>query len=296
LNYLCSYPTDELSPEMEEELRKLSDVISAKSNVVMDPKARREAFIAKRAKVHAEGGVVVISRLPYGFFEDQLKSFFSQFGVVRKLRLSRNKKTGKSRHFAFMEFDNKEVAAIVADTMDGYMMFNRTMQCKYIPPQHVHPDTFRNHHKSFKVIPWNRIERLKHNAERTDKQIDTLQSRLKSGEKKRRARLAALGYDYDFSGFEGKAMITEQPKKKAVKKSKTAAVEEVAEVKPTKKAKAAVEVVAEAKPVKKARKAAAIEEEEVAEAKPSKKTRKAAVVEEVVEAKPVKKTRKVAKK
>ena len=141
-----------------------------------------------------------------------------------------------------------------------------------------------------------RIERLKHNAERTDKQIDTLQSRLKSGEKKRRARLAALGYDYDFSGFEGKAMITEQPKKKAVKKSKTAAVEEVAEVKPTKKAKAAVEVVAEAKPVKKARKAAAIEEEEIAEAKPSKKTRKAAVVEEVVEAKPVKKTRKVAKK
>ena len=54
-------------------------------------------------------GVVLVSRIPYGFFEEQMRSFFSQFGVITRLRLSRNPKTGKSRHFAFIEFESKEV-------------------------------------------------------------------------------------------------------------------------------------------------------------------------------------------
>src|SRR5258708_6872257 len=37
-------------------------------------------------------GVLFIGRLPHGFFEDQLKAYFSQFGDVTRLRVSRNKK------------------------------------------------------------------------------------------------------------------------------------------------------------------------------------------------------------
>jgi len=290
--------SEEMQKELEAMAAKLSRSVSAKLDKAKgeyDPKAAKEAFIQMRAKVHPNGGVVVVSRLPYGFFEDQLKGFFSQFGVVRKLRLSRNPKTGKSRHFAFMEFDNKEVAAIVADTMDGYMMFGRTLKCKYIPPEHVHPDTFRNHYRPFKMIPWKRINRIKQNKERTEEEVAALQSRLKRNEKKRRNRLAELGYDYDFSGFEGKKVETavEQPKKKA----KKAAVEEVAPVKAAKgkaAAKAVEEPVVE-EPVKatKGKKATKTVEEPVVEepvkATKGKKATKA-VEEPVVEA-PVKATK-----
>ena len=48
--------------------------------------------------------VVYIGHVPHGFYEDQMKSYFSQFGEVTRLRLSRSKKTGKSKHFAFVEF------------------------------------------------------------------------------------------------------------------------------------------------------------------------------------------------
>ena len=43
-----------------------------------------------------------------------MKKYFSQFGRVLNLRLSRNKKTGASKHYAFVEFASAEVADIVA--------------------------------------------------------------------------------------------------------------------------------------------------------------------------------------
>lgn len=35
--------------------------------------------------------------------------FFGQFGTVTKVRVSRNKKTGKAKHYAFLEFAFPEV-------------------------------------------------------------------------------------------------------------------------------------------------------------------------------------------
>lgn len=67
-------------------------------------------------------GVIYIGHLPFGFFEQQLKGFFTQFGTVTRLRVSRNPKTGRSRHYGFVEFLERDVAAIAADTMDGYVM------------------------------------------------------------------------------------------------------------------------------------------------------------------------------
>ena len=37
-------------------------------------------------------GVLFIGRLPHGFFEDQLRGYFSQFGNVTRVRVSRNKR------------------------------------------------------------------------------------------------------------------------------------------------------------------------------------------------------------
>jgi len=45
--------------------------------------------------------------------------FFSQFGKLTRVRLSRNKKTGKAKHYAFLEFQYPEVAQVAADAMDG---------------------------------------------------------------------------------------------------------------------------------------------------------------------------------
>jgi len=36
--------------------------------------------------------VVYVGRIPHGFYEEQMRAYFSQFGVIKNLRLSRNKK------------------------------------------------------------------------------------------------------------------------------------------------------------------------------------------------------------
>jgi nucleolar protein 15 len=41
---------------------------------------------------HSVRGVIYLGRIPYGFFEKQLKEYFGQFGEVTQLRLSRSPK------------------------------------------------------------------------------------------------------------------------------------------------------------------------------------------------------------
>jgi RNA recognition motif-containing protein len=56
-------------------------------------------------------GVVYVGHLPRGFYEEEIRSFFSQFGEVTRVRVARSKKTGGVKGYAFVEFSNSEVRA-----------------------------------------------------------------------------------------------------------------------------------------------------------------------------------------
>lgn len=105
----------------EEQVPKEADAFKKGQDVGEVPKISKKEKKALKAAASAEKeepGVIYIGRLPHGFYEHELKSYFSQFGPIRNLRLSRNKKSGKSKHFAFVEFEEASTAEIVAKTMD----------------------------------------------------------------------------------------------------------------------------------------------------------------------------------
>ena len=58
--------------------------------------------------------------------------FFTQFGNVTNVRVSRNKKTGKAKHYAFLEFQYPEVAATAAEAMNDYMLFTQKLVVKTV--------------------------------------------------------------------------------------------------------------------------------------------------------------------
>ena len=58
--------------------------------------------------------------------------FFTQFGNVTNVRVSRNKKTGKAKHYAFLEFQYPEVAATAAEAMNDYMLFTQKLVVKMV--------------------------------------------------------------------------------------------------------------------------------------------------------------------
>ncbi|KAM9342112.1 MKI67 FHA domain-interacting nucleolar phosphoprotein-like [Pholidichthys leucotaenia] len=144
-------------------------------------------------------GVIYVSHLPRGLSEPQLKSYFGQFGKILRLRLSRSKKTGNSRGFAFLEFECDEVAKIVAETMNNYLMGERLIKCVVIPSEKVHEKLFVGSQRMFKKPSYPAVSR--YNKERTPQEVATMTSRLLRKESKLRKRLAAHGIDYDFPGF-----------------------------------------------------------------------------------------------
>lgn len=112
-----------------------------------EPKRRTKAHRLEdgglEAKPKEHRGVVYLGHIPNGFFEPQMLKYFSQFGKVSRMRLSRSKKTGGSKGYAFIEFQEESVAKIVAQTMNKYLLFEKTLVCEFMPKDKCHKDLFK---------------------------------------------------------------------------------------------------------------------------------------------------------
>ncbi|XP_038058243.1 MKI67 FHA domain-interacting nucleolar phosphoprotein-like [Patiria miniata] len=173
-------------------------------------------------------GVVYLSHIPHGFYEPQMRHFFSQFGTVNRLKLWRSKKSGKSRGFAYIEFEYADVAKIVADTMNNYLMFQKLLKCKFIPNGEVCGGAFRNAERRF-VKPYHRkLAKERHNSLLTanEARIVKSQQRLVQMEGRRKKKMAKLGIECNLPGYteewenikKARAFINEQKKVEALRK------------------------------------------------------------------------------
>ncbi|XP_060785716.1 MKI67 FHA domain-interacting nucleolar phosphoprotein [Neoarius graeffei] len=160
---------------------------------------KKVQHVKKRQKAALTPGVVYVGHLPQTLAEPQLRSYFSQFGKILRLRLSRSKKTGRSKGYAFVEFDCDEVAKIVAETMDNYLMGERLIKCHVVPPEKLHEKLFVGSQKMFKKPIRPAVAR--YNRGHGPKEMKKLCGKLLSKESKLRKRLAEKGIDYDFPGF-----------------------------------------------------------------------------------------------
>lgn len=116
----------------------------------LQKRKRGSAQHKKKTPKHRRRGVLYIKHLPHGFFEEQLRGYFSQFGAITRLRLARSSKTLGSKGYAFIEFRYPEVAEIAADAMNNYLMFKNIIKTRFIPPSDIKHDYFRSGVKKIK--------------------------------------------------------------------------------------------------------------------------------------------------
>ncbi|XP_066136797.1 MKI67 FHA domain-interacting nucleolar phosphoprotein [Saccopteryx bilineata] len=157
---------------------------------------RRATKLKKQEKEKLTPGVIYVGHLPPALYETQIQAYFSQFGTVTRLRLSRSKKTGNSKGYAFVEFESEDVAKIVAETMNNYLFGERLLKCHFMPPEKVHEELFREWHIPFKKPSFPAVKR--YNQNRTLLQKLRMEERFKKKEKLLRKRLAKKGIDYNF--------------------------------------------------------------------------------------------------
>ncbi|CAN1274564.1 Uncharacterized RNA-binding protein C1827.05c [Linum perenne] len=155
----------------------------------------------------ARATVLYIGRIPHGFYETEMEAYFSQFGKIKRLRVSRNRKTGKSKHYGFIEFEDAEVrvAEIVAECMHNYLLFEHLLQVQLVPQEKVHPKLWRGFYK-YKPIDRVQIERKRRNKERTLEEHKKLVQKIMKKTKKRQRSIAAAGLDYVCPNIVGEAL------------------------------------------------------------------------------------------
>jgi len=160
--------------------------------------------------------VVYVGHVPHGFYEQEMEGFFSQFGELTNLRLSRSKRTGASKGYAFLEFGDAATAKIAAQTMDKYLMHGKQLVAHVVPVETANrPKLFKGTDKPF-------LKRVgaKEQRERGD---GPNPASLKKKERKKREQLAEQFPGYDYPGFtEGEAPPPAAPSSKKKRKSDSA--------------------------------------------------------------------------
>ncbi|XP_066179158.1 MKI67 FHA domain-interacting nucleolar phosphoprotein [Sylvia atricapilla] len=210
---------------MAAEVPASATAVKAAPLLALEPRLQRQfqqkvqrARSKRTVKEELTPGVVFVGHLPRGLCEPQLREYFGQFGKVTRLRLSRSKKTGGSKGYAFMEFESDDVAKIVADTMNNYLFSERLLKCQFVPPEKVHENLFKDCDRIFRrpsqpaVRRYNRIRSLLEKARMT--------KRLLRKERLLQKKLAEKGLQYDFPGFAAQPLCKERKKMKTSKKSK----------------------------------------------------------------------------
>jgi len=162
-----------------------------------EPVVKRKNIISGSKEAIKTRGVIYVSHLPHGFYENQLRKYLEQFGSVTNIKVGRSEKTGKSRGYAFVEFRYHEVAKTVAETMNNYLFFDKLLKCELVPQEKIRPSIFRNKINP-KKIPLKKSRALaKREVNKTRDELQEQKRRRKQlqGLKKKAATLKSLGIE-----------------------------------------------------------------------------------------------------
>lgn len=80
-----------------------------------------------------------VGSLPFAVSEDELKDLFSQSGLVESAIIIKDKMTGRSKGFGFVEMSSEEEAQKAVSTLNGSDLGGRNIIVSEARPQEERP-------------------------------------------------------------------------------------------------------------------------------------------------------------
>ena len=79
-----------------------------------------------------------VGNLPYSAGEDELETAFADHGTVVSVVVIRDRETGRSRGFGFVEMETGEMAEAAVGALDGFEMDGRRLRVNEAQPKSDH--------------------------------------------------------------------------------------------------------------------------------------------------------------
>jgi RNA recognition motif-containing protein len=78
---------------------------------------------------------IYVGNLSYDTTEDDIRTLFAQAGTVASVALIKDRDTGQSKGFAFVEMSNQSEAEKAIQTFNGYTLSNRPLKVNLARPR-----------------------------------------------------------------------------------------------------------------------------------------------------------------
>lgn len=187
-------------PIVEHKLNK--DEKEKTTSIVINVPAENKIKKSKKGESSIKKGgalsdTIYIGHIPHGFYEKELKSFFSQFGGIRRVKLFRSEKTKGSKGYAFVQFASIEVPPVVAEAIHGYFLHDRQLVCHVVPASKCHEGMFLPPKQKPEAISNSNNDVISTDKPKKEITKDKVR-KITRLQNKKRARLQELGIEFNF--------------------------------------------------------------------------------------------------
>merc|ERR1712179_826603 len=92
-------------------------------------------IVCKSASWHnqyKDSAWIYVGNMPYELTEGDAICVFSQYGEIVNINLVRDKKTGKSKGFAFICYEDQRSTVLAVDNLNGMKLTQRTIRVDHV--------------------------------------------------------------------------------------------------------------------------------------------------------------------
>ncbi|KXN74449.1 hypothetical protein CONCODRAFT_27199, partial [Conidiobolus coronatus NRRL 28638] len=81
---------------------------------------------------YKDSAYIFVGGLPFNLTEGDVITIFSQYGEIMDINLVKDQKTGKSKGFAFLAYQDQRSTVLAVDNFNGTKILERTIRVDHV--------------------------------------------------------------------------------------------------------------------------------------------------------------------